>query len=268
MRVQVIGVCRFSVLTTGGFKSGPQDLDERAAFLFNDQRLARRMAWFRNVVLPSIRAQSDRDFTLVVLASTRLPPRWRGELSDAVAGQDGIDLDFVEPGRHFEIGNTAISSRVAPGTEVVAQFRLDDDDAVARDYVARVRTDFDEILLPLFLRSRAVCCDYSHGFVLQADGQMVRLYRTKVATWTPGQTVYLPPDSENGLFSWGHHRLHGVMPTVTLGDSNMFLRGLHDANDSSFAVPRMDTQEWGLDALPRRFDINPDALMTALRAAG
>lgn len=267
MRIQVIGVCRFSVLTIGGFKTGPQSLEERAAFLFDEARLASRMAWFQHVVLPSIRAQGDRDFIFVVQASSLLPQIWRDRLSQAVEGIAEIQLEFLEPGPHFQLANGGFHRRIAPDAEVVAQFRLDDDDAIARDYVHRVRKDFREYLWPLFRRHRAVCGDYASGFVLEADGDVARLFQCYVTTWTPGQTVYLPPDVKNGLFSWGHHRLHSVMPTVTMSDSNMFLRGRHGRNDSTFRVPGQDTRDWGLGALERRFGIRIEDLQTALRDA-
>lgn len=266
MKVQAIGVCRFSLLTTAGFKSGPQSQDERAAYLFEDRRMAIRMAWFRHVVVPSIRAQTDRDFTFVVLTSTLLPQKWRDQLSEAVEGVSEIELDFADPGKHYQLANNAIIRRIAPETDVVAQFRLDDDDAVAHDYIHRVRQDFDETLLPLYRRFNAVCSDYSNGFVLDTDGNTTRFLRLQVTTWPCAQTVYLPANSKQALFSWGHHQLHSVMPTVTFCDGNMFMRGRHSENDSGVRVRAQDNvKEWGTDALMRRFGINLADLQSALR---
>lgn len=269
MRIQAVGICRFSILTQGGFKRGPAGADQaRADFLFEERRLSGRMAWFRHVVLPSIRVQTDRDFTFVVLASALMPDRWRDELMGAVAGIPEVQLDFVQPGAHWQLCNQALLSRTEPGAAVMAQFRLDDDDALARDYVARIRADFRELLAPLYRRHGAVCADYARGLILEADGKVAALHQTNATAWACAQTVYVPADGQTGLFSWGHHRLHSIMPVVSQCDSNMFLRGRHGTNDSAFSLPTQDTRPWDMGALKRRFDIRLETLQQALLAAG
>ena len=264
MKIQPIGVCRFSLVTTGGFKRAPASLDERCAFLFQESRLALRMAWFRHVVMPSIRAQTDRDFVFVVLASELMPQKWRAELSEAVEDCSVVRLEFTPPGKHFEICNAPFSKYLRPDTDIVAQFRLDDDDAVAVNYIDRVRKDFETYLAPLYHGYGMVGSDYISGFVLEANGGQAHLHRVSAATWNCGQTVYLPAGSRQNLFGWGHHQLHCHMPTVTLHDDNMFLRGRHDTNDSAFKLPAHNSRPWDLGALKRRFDIDIGALQDAL----
>lgn len=268
MKIQPIGICRYSLLVTGGFQRGPASLEERAAYLFDDKRLARRFAWFSRVTLPSLAAQEDKDFRFVVLASTLLPARWKGKLARAVADVAGIELEFAAPGPHHTVCNDAIRRRIDPSAKVVAQFRLDDDDAVARDYITRVRTDFDDSLNPLFRRFGAVAGDHARGLILEADGRDAQLWQTHVTTWPCAQTVYFGPDSPRALFDYGHHRLHAVMPTVTMRDANMFLRGRHKGNDSDFPMPTLDTREWDMGALKRRFDISLKRLQTGLAEPG
>lgn len=265
MKIQPIGVCRFSLMTTGGFKRGPASLDERRAFLFQESRLALRMAWFRHVVMPSIRAQSDQGFLFVVLASDLMPQKWQDELAETVADCPVVRLEFIAPGKHFQICNAPFSKYLHPDTDIVAQFRLDDDDAVAVNYIDRVRRDFETYLAPLYRQYGMVSGDYTSGFVLEADGTQANLHRVFASTWNCGQTVYLPAGSRQGLFGWGHHQLHCHMPTVTLHDGNMFLRGRHDTNDSAFRLPDHNSRPWELDALKRRFDIDLAALQDALR---
>lgn len=265
-KIQPIGVCRFSLVTEGGFKRGPSSVEERAAYLFDDTRMAIRMAWFTHALMPSIRAQTDQDFIFVVLASSLMPQKWQDQLAEAVSGCPAIRLDFVDPGKHYEICNGAFDRYTEPDADVIAQFRLDDDDALARDYVQRVRADFDAYMAPLYQRFEMVSSDYTSGFILEADGREAQLYRTFASTWTCAQTLYLPPRSSKSLFVWGHHQLHCFMPTLTLNDKNMFLRGRHGTNDSDFKLPKHNTRPWDLGALQRRFDIELEPLQNALRA--
>lgn len=265
-KIQAIGVCRFSLLVEGGFKRSPEDLAKRAVFLFDEKRLAQRFAWFRHVTLPSLKAQSDTDFRFVILASQGMGRKWRRKLRQMIAGIPQIEVDFVKPGAHHDVANAAMRSRFEPGADIIAQFRVDDDDAVARDYIARIRSDFADGLAPIFDRFNRVACDYVSGFILDADGHEAQLYQTDALNWNCAQTVYFRPDEPSALFDFGHHRLHVAMPTVTLCDSNMYVRGRHSSNDSAFEIPKFDTRPWGFEVLPERFDISLESLQAELRA--
>lgn len=267
MQIQVLGLCRFSLLIEGGYKRAPDDMEARAAFLFDPRRLAMRFAWFRNVTLPALRAQTEKDFRFVVLTSEALPEPWRSRLLEMVAAIPQIEVDFAAPGPHHRVANDALRRRFSPDADLIAQFRIDDDDAVARDYVERVHADFVDGLAPLHSRFGMVALDHVRGLILDADAHQARLFQTWMLNWNCAQTVYFPPDERRALFDFGHHRLHASMPTVTMGDSNMYVHGRHGTNDSQFDIPRFDTRPWDMGALQRRFDICIDALQADLRAA-
>lgn len=72
-RIQMLGLCRFSLLVEGGFQVVHPDLHERRAMLYDPQRLASRFIWFEHLCLASLRAQTDPDLTFVVLVGTDLP---------------------------------------------------------------------------------------------------------------------------------------------------------------------------------------------------
>lgn len=264
MRIQVIGVCRYSLLVSGGFRDAPQDMRSRASYLFDEQRMALRFAWFSHVLLPSLRAQSDKDFRFVVLASKQMPKQWKTALRQAVRGIRAVEIEFAEPGKHHTVANEAMQRRFEPDADVIAQFRVDDDDAVARDYVARVRSDFSADLTPLYSRFGIVSSDYARGLILDVDGDEARLIQCFERTWNCGQTLYTRPGSTDLLFNFGHHRLHRHMPTVSYHDSLMFVRGRHGTNDSSFSIPKLDTESWDMNALRDRFGISVDDLRAAL----
>lgn len=267
MQIQVLGLCRFSLLVDGGYKRAPQDMAERAAFLFDPRRLAMRFAWFRNVTLPALRAQTEKDFRFIVLTSDSLPEPWRSTLLAMVADIPQIEVEFAAPGPHHQVASDALRRRIDPDAEVVAQFRVDDDDAVARDYIERVQGDFADGLATLYSRFGMVSLDHVRGLILDADGRQARVFQTWMLNWNCAQTVYFPPEERRALFDFGHHRLHATMPTVTMGDSNMYVHGRHGTNDSQFDIPRFDTQPWDTGALRRRFDIDIEALQADLRAA-
>lgn len=77
---QIIGVCRFSYLGEGGFQTQHHDVERAARILYEVPRMLRRFAYFENICLPSLAAQTDQDFRLVALIGDTMPFRWRKRL--------------------------------------------------------------------------------------------------------------------------------------------------------------------------------------------
>jgi hypothetical protein len=77
---QIVGVCRFSYPATGGFKLSDKGQDAVIDALYAPERLRRRFAYFEKICLPSLAAQTDPDFTFVVLMGDAMPIKWRRRL--------------------------------------------------------------------------------------------------------------------------------------------------------------------------------------------
>lgn len=263
-------MCRFSLLVTNGFQKPSHDFDERRRELYDPLRLTVRMAWFEHVFMPSIRAQSDTDFLLVIATGEDYPQPWRGQLERLVADVPQIELLFLPPGRLRVVSREVMQARVDQSADVVAQFRLDDDDAVAVDYIHRIRSDFDAFVSPAYAFRPLAALDHCRGLALSGTGGGISVHKVVAPYWTPALTVYLPPDSETCVFDYPHHLLYRHMTTVSLQDRPMFVRGVHGLNDSDVATRRLSEpleSEPARYALRRRFNINPDELASALTSA-
>ena len=116
MNIQAIGVCRYSLLVEGGFKAGPRDLRERAAILYDERRMAERLAWFTHVTLPSLLGQTDRRFRFAVLVSDAMPDRWLERLTEVVAAEEaaqGLRAYSIAPG----VVDTAMQAQIRASAE-------------------------------------------------------------------------------------------------------------------------------------------------------
>src|SRR6056297_3319349 len=136
-KIQALGLCRFSYPSApGGFEDQDRSFDEVRARLYDPNRLALRFLWFEQVALPSMRAQTDPDFELVVLAGDRLPAVWRDRLEANARATPQIRPVFLEEGEVHRVAcRIAMRAHRDPAADVVAEFRLDDDDAVADIFV-------------------------------------------------------------------------------------------------------------------------------------
>jgi hypothetical protein len=234
--LQVLGLCRFSYPAIGGFKIAHPTLQSRREFLYDPQRLEHRFAWFSQVTLPALRAQTDPDFTLLLLTGPDFPQMAR--LKALIADIPQIQLVLEEPQPHREICTAVIRRHIQDDVTCTAQFRLDDDDAVAVNFVARLRRDYPTMIRPLMQGAgKPVVLDHSFGITLnRTKTGPLALYPQISHQHPAGLVLFAPPDFQNSVMSFAHHKLNHRFPMLSLADQVMFLRGRHDGNDSGDAV--------------------------------
>ncbi len=267
-RVQVLGLCRFSVPSLGAFQVEHDSIEERRAMLYAPERLEHRFLWFSHVALPSIRAQTDPDFRLIVLLGEDFPEPWLSQMQALIADVPQVVLDFAPPGPHREVCADAMRRHVDPTADVLAQFRLDDDDGVAVDFVARIRADLAAVL-PVYGRADLMALDYCRGVLLtETDGILVPTLR-RASLWTPALVLLSRPMAARMILDYPHHLIWRHMPLISFQDEAMFLRGSHGGNDSAIGQERrpetLPLERWpGL--MQRRYGIDLSGFAAALKA--
>ncbi|ARO15559.1 hypothetical protein BVG79_02219 [Ketogulonicigenium robustum] len=266
-------VCRFSYLGEGGFQVAHETQADRAAFLYDRKRLMHRFAWFEHVTLPAIRNQTDPDFTFLVVTGDSLPDWAMARLQALLDDIPQARIIAMPPMRHRDACQQAMAMLppVADATHY-ALMRLDDDDAVALDMVARLRWDFGSGLRQLWARERLLALDYPRGVLLdQGADDTIQLDPRILPLATAALAVVVGPARRADLFQFAHYKLHGRMTVVSLQDEAMFVRGVHGQNDSNASQQRgqpWDVEDLDLAELLRdRFAIDVPALVAALRAA-
>ncbi|MDO5648817.1 glycosyltransferase [Paracoccus sp. (in: a-proteobacteria)] len=253
MKVQMLGLCRFSYLGLRGYQVDHQTLNERRAYLYDPARLARRWQWFTQMALPAWRAQTDPDFTLVLMTGPDLPEPYLSGLRDLCDATPQLRLSVVPPmDRHLPACRAAIEPHLDPSADVIGHFRHDDDDAVTTDYVARSRQAFRRVR-GLWKVQGKLSLDFSRGVMLRVqDGQ---------AEFTPrichnmgvALTIFLRPDADESALHYDHSKLGRWMPGVSIPEPLMFIRSIHGDSDSGDMGPG------------HRFDLSDDALTRQLR---
>lgn len=237
MRVQILGLCRFSYLGGRGFQVAHDSLAARRAFLYDPKRLARRWFWFENVALPAWLAQKDPDFTLVVMTGPDLPEPWLSRLRGLVGVMPQLRLELVAPmEKHIDACMAAVAPHIDASADVVGHFRHDDDDAVAVDFIQDARRDFER-MAPLWRQHGRLSCDYARGAVLRAgqgagQGGGIAAEMRIVHNASAALVIFLPPDAGRCVLHFPHFKVNQSMPGVTLAAKPMFVRMLHGDNDS------------------------------------
>ncbi len=229
--MQVIGLCRFSYPAEGGFQVEHADIAQRRSYLYAPDRIETRMRSFEAITLPALKAQTDPDFTFAILIDEALPPALLERLQALVADLPQAVLVPRAPGPHRkvcqEVLNAARQDRGAP----CIQYRLDDDDAVAVDFTARLRADAARVA-PLCAENRLVTLDYNRGYIVSPSANGIRAEETVLPYYPMGMAMVVQGGVGQSIMNFAHGKVARFMPTVTFTDSAMYLRG-HDAfNDS------------------------------------
>ncbi|WP_241691046.1 glycosyltransferase [Roseovarius sp. A46] len=266
--MRVIGLCRFSYPALGGFKRMHGSVAEREAYLYAPDRMALRFAHFESLTLPSIAAQSNGDFTFLVVTGESLPEPWRSRLHDLAADVPQMRIVEMEPMRHRDAMRRAIKQALGEDETESIQFRLDDDDAVSVGFVQSLRW-FERNTRRMRRAWRNVAFEYNRGYAVRLSEQGIEAEAVQTHFWACGLAVLFRPGDAKTVMNYGHHKLHHEMPTLINPGPEMYLRALHDDNDTGEAQhpPALSPLDDARRALFReRFNVDEDRVKALFSA--
>lgn len=261
--MQVIGFCRFSYPAEGGFQVEHATTAERLAYLYAPQRMAERFRHFETICLPGLRAQTDPDFTFVILVGDSLPPEYLARLTELIADFSQAQIVARPPGPHRQVCQEVLNT-VRDMSQPCLQFRHDDDDAVAVNFVERLRAAARDCAA-LTAKHRLVGFDWNRGFVARPDARGLCAEPNVTPYWGVAQAVAVQPRVRQSVMNFGHNKINQFMPTVTFTDEDMFVRGHNGYNDSRqkkhvkpVTLPRLDAA--GEETFRALFAIDADQI--------
>lgn len=244
-------------------------MDELRAQLYAPLRMEERLFYLEHVVLPCIRAQSDKSFRMVMLMGDQLPEPWRGRVLSLIADIPEIVPAFEPEGqRHSEVCRKVMRANRSRRAAAVAEFRLDDDDAMALDFVAQTRIAYRQHRR-LLQTHGAFCVDFTKGFALITTPEGIRIRPVFQHLVGIAQALIYPPKHFKSILDYPHKRLWMSMPNVTMPSPAKWVRGVHQTNDSGIAagvdkLPSWTCEPAEIPALfASEFAIDLDALDTA-----
>lgn len=260
--MQVIGLCRFSYPAEGGFQVEHADIETRRAYLYAPQRIEERFRTLETITLPALRAQTDPDFLFALLVDEALPDTLATRLQALVADMPQAVIVARPPGPHRRVCQKVLNAARLDPTASCLQFRLDDDDAVAVDFVARLRADAGRVGA-LLADNRSVVLDYNRGFLVTPGAEGIRAEPCVLPYYPMGMAMAVGGGVGQSIMNFAHGKVAQIMPTVTFTDTAMYLRGHNAFNDSRqkkhvkpLHLPRADPET--LAVLRDRFAVTED----------
>ncbi|MEM8851226.1 MAG: glycosyltransferase [Pseudomonadota bacterium] len=234
--LQIFALIRFAYPGLGGFQTEHETVEARQAHLWAPARMRARLRSLEHVCLRTLARQTDPDFRALVVTGDALPQHWRGELERIVSAVPQAELIYQRPMNQRHAFEEIVNDRIDPNGPPVMQFRQDDDDGVGLRFIARCRALFTDVA-SLWARHGRLAIDFNQGYAFRptAAGPLLEeLARTHLGV---AQALILRPDIRRTAVHFPHHRVGLLMPSVTIPDARMWLRGVDGTNDS-----RMDGQ--------------------------
>lgn len=230
---KIVGVMRFSVLTPTYYSERFDGLDAIAAHLFSPERMALRFHIFETLVLPSLLAQSDQGFELVILTAQSLPAEYMARLEQAVSVAPNIRLFPVGPEKHYQLIKQAYQSVDVEGASHRVMFRLDDDDAVALNYIKRLR-QLARGLLRLQSKSQPQAIAFNRGFYVEMnEGENTVFDACERAPLSTGTALLAPADYTRNPYRYNHRQLAQHYSLYSDISAPAFIRTIHGDNKST-----------------------------------
>ena len=232
----VIGICRFSFCGNGDWAAyadvdAETDIDllrlEQAERLYDDARMALRFHLFETFLLPSLKAQKDPNFLLIVLTSDIMPAKHLKRLRTLCSSDDRVLLVVSDETTVHDALMPEIRRLNAGLSRPLVQFRIDDDDCLSADYVHELRRYMLRLgdVMP-------IAYSRSTGLVITcyAEDKATRLYRATLPFNSMGTAIRV--HGERTIFSFGHGALLRRFPAVVDNAGMGFLSIKIDGHDS------------------------------------
>ncbi len=232
IRNRIAVLIRFSYPAANGTRATQQGPEEARRLLYDPARMERRFTLFQALTLPSLLAQTDADFTTILLVGQDLPQPARARLKRLIAPLADARIVALPPLPHFRATRRAYDRALSPDLTHLTTVRLDDDDAMAIDLIARMRAAIPH-LLALSGPDTPSVMSYHNGLYLQINASGNRIFgaieRTPLAVAT---AMIAPVTRRDTVFS----RNHRLLPQFFTGWSDTsrpaFIRTVHRDNDS------------------------------------
>ncbi len=231
--VQIAGLVRFSYPCEGGFQRVYPSKAAKTKALYASDSMEERFRYFEALCLHSLRAQTDKGFSVGVLIGEDMPATYQARLQALLAELPQatlIALPFLPYAEAMRRANNKLFRASAP---LHLSFRLDDDDALAIDFIAELRAR-----LPLMYSMSggldAVGLSFLQGLTL-INGALVPSIDARPLGL--GLCVMVPAGRKVHALRYAHEKLHQSMPVVMDPHPLMNLRAFHTSNDSVVGLP-------------------------------
>lgn len=226
-KTRVVGIVRFSHIAP----TNPKEIKEKEKELFGEDRMELRFRYFENILLPSLDAQVDKEFSILIRSSTLMPEKYKNRILSICESRKYLSAIFIPPVKEFKelelefIDKKLMDDRPGP----VATFRVDDDDGLAYDYIGKIKK---------YLKNsfKGFVVSFPNGYSTKEGEKGVEYYKINREMLAAG-LAYIAPRMKMGRYIFnlgpGHLKLAKRYRVIIDPISMMYIVSGHEYNDSA-----------------------------------
>lgn len=225
----VFGYIRFSFFGRNDTRISRHTADDEQRFqlLYDPKRMQERFYFFEKITLPSIRAQIDKDFKIIVVSSDVMPDEYKERLNRIVADIPQIEVVYSSAPHITDELNPRIADLTAGIKQKTVHFRLDDDDAICAQMVGLLRTAKkharkDEMLT------------FPRGFFLTMENGTPRLVRKFEPYIAIGWAYVNTPGQVRNPYQGMHNTAYHHLPSMMNPRPFAYIHVAHNSSDTKF----------------------------------
>ena len=235
--MEVIGILRFSYPALGGFQILHDTVQDRRDFLYAPARMEERFRTFEALTLPGLKAQTDPNFKLLIVIGDCLPDEYQDRLFALLEDfPQAIVVPWPAQKHRPAMREIMNHYRNPEATLPCIQFRHDDDDALAVNYVETLRQTVNDCAA-LIADKPLFGIDFSNGYSVRLTPNGLEAAHTVLPYYGVALAMTVAPGFRQSIMNFAHHKLMKHMPTVSLNNPPMFLRSHGAYNDSHVGTP-------------------------------
>lgn len=210
-KIQHFVITRFNLKISGDFTRDKSGIATRS-----DDWLDHRFDLFERYCLPSLVAQTNQDFTWLLLFDESTSEKHRQRVERAVRLCPQIKACFIKG----TDAQPSIRESINEDTEILITTRIDNDDAFRDDALAMVRSYAQELATDL-------CINFRYGFSF--NGDEAEVFSQK---YNPFSSLIelKKPDGFKTIFAAGHGKIHRLAKVKQIKTGPHWLMVVHDRN--------------------------------------
>ena len=257
---QIIGLLRFSYPSIGGFRKKHDTAEEAEAFLYDPGRLARRIALFERFTVPCLRRQTDPDFTMLILIGETMPQEFKDALLGLVEDIPQVSVLAYPSLAHYRAMRKAYEEVPRSDATHRTTFRLDDDDAVGKDFIKHLRHWADRLA-----DDAPTAIAFNKGLYVDYTQEPPEIFdATEKTPLAVGTALTVPMGHPENIYRRNHRILAQFYNTFSEAETPCYIRTVHQDNGSTPAFSGR-TREMPIEeivhVLKDQFDLTPEALL-------
>ena len=208
------------LITRFNLKNPKWDVTKNNETLLTDEWLEHRLWLFENFCLPSVVAQTSKNFNWLIYFDTTTPPAYREKIESLVNGHTNIRLFYIEGMPAFQSEIAKLIAAEASESPYLITSRIDNDDCIHKDFIATVQANFKQ--------QDYMAIDVIKGYTMQI--KPVVMLGKKEHIFNP--FISLIEKNENPKTVWLNDHNHWKKETriTQVTDKRLWLSIIHEKN--------------------------------------